>query len=99
MRLIDAERLKELVSSFVGYWEDDGFCVELLAVIRAIDNAPTIEAEPVKRGAWEHLDNDWFDLWRCTVCGEEWTFEYDPTDADTKVNYCPNCGAKMDTSI
>jgi DNA-directed RNA polymerase subunit RPC12/RpoP len=50
---------------------------------------------PVVKGKWEHMGDDWIDLWKCSACGEEWTFSYDPTSPDTRVNYCPNCGAKM----
>lgn len=49
----------------------------------------------VRRSKWEHLESGWHDLWRCASCGDEWTFEYDPTDKETMVNYCPNCGADM----
>ena len=62
----------------------------------AADTIEKFDAVPVVQGRWEHMDDDLFDLWRCTACGEEWTFSYDPTDADTKVNYCPECGARMD---
>lgn len=57
------------------------------------------DVEPVRHGRWEHLDDDWFDLWKCTACGEEWTFSYDPTNKDTVVNYCPDCGATMDLEV
>lgn len=57
---------------------------------------PAADVVPVVHGRWEHLEVGCFDLWRCSACGDEWTFEYDPTDAETKVNYCPNCGARMD---
>lgn len=64
--------------------------------LRCMEQTPTIDAEPVKHGRWEHTDDDWFDVWRCTACGEEWVFGYDPTEVETKINYCPVCGAKMD---
>lgn len=54
-----------------------------------IEDAPTIEAEPVKRGKWEHE--------RCTECGKSLEdlfsgeFYYDQEE----VKFCPNCGAKM----
>ena len=50
----------------------------------------------VKHGRWEDVGHDWFDLWKCSVCGTEWNFAYDPTSTDTRVNYCPDCGARMD---
>lgn len=56
---------------------------------------PAVDAVEVVRGKWEHLESGLHDLWRCTSCGDEWTFEYDPTDKETMVNFCPNCGADM----
>ena len=53
-----------------------------------IDNAPAVDAEPVRHGRWENTyPNDIFDCYRCSCCmtgfGREW-------------KYCPNCGARMD---
>ena len=45
-----------------------------------IENAPAVDAEPVRHGRWEHG-------MRCTQCGQ--------IDL-SKPNYCPNCGARMD---
>lgn len=53
-----------------------------------IDNAPTVEAEPVKHGKWSYifvLDGDYY---RCTSC-----HYYTRTNS---YFYCPYCGAKMD---
>lgn len=55
-----------------------------------------LNGQPVVRGRWEYFEDGLLDLWRCTSCGDEWTFEYDPTNADTRVNCCPNCGARME---
>ena len=63
---------------------------------RLIAEAPAAAVAPVVHGRWEHLEVGWFDLWRCSACGDEWTFGYDPTADDLKVKYCPNCGARMD---
>lgn len=54
-----------------------------------IEDAPTIDAVPVKHGKWidvEHAPND---MWYCTcsVCGERQTVEV--------ANFCPMCGADM----
>ena len=48
-----------------------------------IENAPTVDAEPVRHGHWIRLSQD---LSECSVCG------YYSRD---RGNYC-NCGAKMD---
>ena len=51
-----------------------------------------------KRGEWVGVEYDGYadgnpvyDLWECSVCGEEHNGE-----ADTLPNFCPNCGAKME---
>lgn len=61
-----------------------------LEALNCIDNAPAIEAEPVRHGEWVDPDCYFPDYWKCTACNEELYFECDPTA------YCPNCGAKMD---
>ena len=67
-------------------------------ILDAIDirPAPTIEAEPVRHGRWETIeDYDGDCIYRCSVCGEEWTL-IAGTPKDNNMNYCPRCGAKMD---
>ena len=87
MRLIDADALKEKMPSV----ED-----EYQHAHKLIDEAPTIEAEPVRHGRWLGIsDGDAdgypvYDEWECSECGV--VFE----DEEPPYKYCPNCGAKMD---
>lgn len=76
---------------------------------RCIDEAPTIEAEPVRHGRWviekrhtvsrnPYIDDNYFASATCSECdfcihAETKSFGY--PDLNT-TNYCPNCGAKMD---
>ena len=55
----------------------------------ALENAPTIDPER-KRGHW--LDDP--DGYKCSECGAY--FEIDCGDA--KMNFCPNCGLKMEAN-
>ena len=89
MRLIDADALLERMKRTNRYFN----------VKFDIEEAPTIEAEPVRHGRWKEmhyeggiLDGTNFD--RCSVCGYERVFN-DPA-LKTVFKYCPNCGAKMD---
>lgn len=52
-----------------------------------VDDAPTIESEPVRHGEWKviRLHNNGY-YFVCSECNEEGYLE----------NYCPNCGTKMD---
>lgn len=73
MRLIDAnELLKDKVSNaYISRFE--------------IENAPTIDAEPVVHGYWEKRYKSKY--YRCSVCGGT---------VEDKWHNCPHCGAKMD---
>ena len=99
MRLIDADALLEQMKRTNRYFN----------VKFDIEEAPTIEAEPVQHGRWE-----WFEEWspstpespkecidcgwrcgRCKVKLDDMVGWYwdDPYD-EPKLNYCPNCGMK-----
>ena len=82
MRLIDADELKiQFDGHFVGVAKND------------LDNAPTVEAEPIIHGHWIR---EYYQLGtaitnsvlvECSNCHKK---VVDSTD------FCPNCGAKMD---
>lgn len=90
MRLIDAD---EAIINFGFEWDDisptrDEF-------VEFIKKQPTIEAEPVKHGRWidaypDIEPNPMFMYGICSECGfEQGISKY--------LNYCPNCGAKMES--
>lgn len=75
MRLIDADELLDAIS------------VHLERIEQEFDDAPTIEAVPVRHGYWKATDDPMFRA--CSVCGYlEWVGLWN--------NYCPECGTKMD---
>lgn len=62
-----------------------------------IDDAPTLDLAIVKPGKWIKITED-FDIdepfvGRCSVCG--WFAGIDEANV-VGMNYCPNCGAKME---
>lgn len=80
MRLIDADMLLEQMKhrrDYVGR-PSDAVCL--------VEDAPTIEAEPVRRGRWINHGS----FVTCSVCNEE---QY---GIDTGRFYCQNCGARME---
>ena len=87
MRLIDADvfevvALKDVSDEFV---EGARFILEM------IDDAPTIEAEPVKHGRWfKGIDG----VYHCTRCGLEPLCWDDGTEVLSR--HCPHCGTLMD---
>lgn len=87
MRLINADAL-ETHEIYEGEW---------VRVVYAddIDNAPTIEAEPVIHAKWifrpDHSEC------ACTNCNFKiYGRPYQNTYLIVPYNYCPNCGAKME---
>ena len=83
MRLIDADAL--LQRAVAHGWSTPKWVSNIV-----IEDAPTIEAEPIKHGRWETTrpDAPMFGFYYCSECGRRRTSPQD--------NYCPNCGAKMD---
>ena len=93
MRLIDKDELLEKIKGISHYDDFDVLIVDWEDMIICIDNAPTIDAEPVRHGKWEvHEAFGYMDM-TCSVCG--WLYEYD-LGLEEEWNFCPHCGAKMD---
>lgn len=94
-RLIDADALVEKA-----YWHgehpnvDNLFAEGVDAVdVSDIEEAPTIEAEPVRHGYWENANGrPKTYIRKCSVCGKEAYF----CGRGCSYKFCPNCGAKMD---
>lgn len=100
IRLIDADALTdELIK---GIEADTGKSVQTtftksvcMILCKAIEQQPTVDAEPVKHGKW--IDDGQYDNffphheWRCSECGEHVLEIGTPW-----FKYCPNCGARMD---
>ena len=58
-------------------------------VLHLLEEAPTIEAEPVKHGKWIEKYCSWY----CSECGKSGYKGYIPAKPS---DFCPNCGARMD---
>ena len=97
MRLVDADALKEALSIFND--GDPHFLNGIKTAREIIDNAPTIDAEPVRHGTWMTCEDNWGDIhYQCSECGCEWSLD-DGTPEENGMRYCPSCGAKMGDSI
>ena len=96
-RLIDADALTDKVDKYIyritraSKRKLKAGESAILADIKAhIELSPTIDAEPVRHGKWigyaGTIGNE------CSVCGK-WI---DVLQGTAEMNYCPNCGARMD---
>ena len=92
MRLIDADALCAEIDKYVYPITTNNLMGAADAYFRIkhlIEQATTIEAEPVRHGQW--LYEGYTGKEFCSNCGEiQECFE---------PRYCPNCGAKMDGGI
>lgn len=68
--------------------------------IAMLDLIPAADVVEIRHGEWKEIDNVAIEhgmliakgrTWRCGVCGEA-----RKTLTKPNMNYCPNCGAKMD---
>lgn len=98
-RLISAERLKnELLES--AKWEGVRDLGEARFTVRSIlmyiDEQPTVDAAPVVHGRWLKKASAYVkNCFCCSICGYDWGVE-SGTLSDYRMNYCSECGAKMD---
>lgn len=98
MRLIDETELKEWVENWFyqhkyyhPYSKSNSIpCSELYDILERL---PTIDAVEAKHGEWIDEKNGYYWFGKCSSCRKE--FAIDGWYA-SDMNYCPNCGAKMD---
>ena len=91
MRLIDADALMETIrgneyplTSHLNSRDNGMFTI---GIQQAVDEQPTIEAEPVRHGRWIYINGREYLGPRCSSCQKGYDYKY---------NYCPNCGSRMD---
>lgn len=103
MRLIDADALKDTMCTKCANGEiiDNECNGSDCSMLREIESAPTIEAEPVRHGRWIDPPIGNTKVAKCSLCGF-----WQRTNGDDKTGkhlihnavyrYCAGCGAKMD---
>ena len=88
-RLIDADALKEKICNNVYPLTDffnsrDYGMFWTGGIEKAIDEAPTIDAEPIQHGKWIKVGDN---TYRCSRCNEV---------SCCNGNFCTDCGARME---
>ena len=100
MRLIDAEKLAEVLNRYLAAPHvqlrnsgiSDGLRMGIKTCLTFLNNANTIEAEPVRHGRW--IDKGEYAV--CTECGGRSGTQYDGVEpVPLRAQFCQNCGAKM----
>ena len=105
MRPIDADALKELFERYLAapHVNDRrsslsyGIKMGVEGCISYLNNAPTLDVDPMVHGRWEKWNGD--NRHHCTACecyANEERDAYGYITSEFLDNYCPNCGARMD---
>lgn len=101
-KYINAGKLSKLISDTrqnLSHNSKDFFTRDfmLLNFQETIDLEPPADVEEVRHGKWERSEKSFsYYQYKCNNCGCD---DYTQTDRHGKcklMNYCPNCGAKMD---
>ena len=87
MRTIDADALRDEVDSTLN-WNTNNEYNMYSDVMDMIDDAPTIDVQPVKHGRWlVKFEGEIYEFSECSECGNTESCE---------TPYCAQCGARMD---
>ena len=71
------------------------FYMGLFAASNELDDIPASDVAPVRHGRWIYAKTYYdADECNCSLCGQLMT-----TAIHKRMNFCPNCGAKMDLSV
>ena len=85
-RLVDANVLIRDLTAMKSVYD----AIALDGMIKALNEAPTVDAVEVVHGRWDEKTTPYWHLIHvCSICGFEKV-------TDHVFNYCPNCGARMD---
>lgn len=110
-RLIDANALRKRMFNYYSCVDENSrkeyyrgvtlMSYEVADLIEdCIDDAPTVDAEPVVHGHWKEYSHSALVRWKDgePVWADRSVFRCSRCDFGTiaKHNYCPRCGAKMD---
>lgn len=92
-RLIDADALKKIMCEDC---DNIHLCTDSPAceTVNQIENAPTVDAEPVRQGRWIRKESKRCYWYECSECG--YPPPLDRYKHEWFSDYCPHCGARTD---
>ena len=96
-RLIDAKQLKTDMYLLATLGNNENIFIDV--IIDEIDNADDVDAVEVVHGRWNKHDRSGLSIkgfMACSACNVMIPTADDNRYCLHRLNYCPNCGAKMD---
>lgn len=100
-RLIDANALRRKICAAC---EERLACTDMGNIcfeVACIDNAPTVDAEPIRHGRWvKQFAPNWDMLHKCSLCGHRTHGRLWETSGKIELDtFCGGCGARMDGDV
>ena len=97
-RYIDADDIQFITVPIAPLSKRDHVHYEKVVFKQGIENAPTIDAVPVRHAKWipkitKIVGIDWPSGMKCSGCGED---ALNAEGIDFLTDFCPHCGARMD---
>ena len=89
--LISRKALLERIEKDAPWWWKN---FHSFRIVDMIQDAPSVDAEPVRHGEWSTGRYPGNDDCRCSICGKFTNVNARPGGVSQR--YCPKCGAKMD---
>ena len=93
VKFVESYKLERFITDGLNSGKFGHGAVEILSEIYVLE---TPDVAPVVHGRWVEIEDDFATVWRCSNCEEDLVYPFDPNCDDTKISYCPICGAKMD---
>ena len=86
---VDCISRQDVLSEIIRFSTEEGASVECQQLYCDVNNMPSVTPQEPKTGHWDSIQGYIMDIaWNCSECGE-FTCK--------KHNYCPHCGAKMES--
>lgn len=96
--IMRSDIINDLLESADGVKSTPSWHDLFMELVERYKEFPAADVAPVVHGKWKEENPDYLDgdsVYICSICGETWNLEAG-TPKENNMNYCPNCGAKMD---
>lgn len=96
--MIQTDGMSEVKDMLInGKWMNEPEIKTLISQLIADNNRLKKQIEhTVKHGKWKYYKNNGiYDTYKCSICKESFELSMD-ADISQEIQYCPNCGARMD---
>ena len=92
--MTDREKLIELFLAGMGFTDNKQLLIPTSELYHLADYLISNGVVVRDKGEWIPVE-PFANVWRCTVCGEDYDMEDDAIPMTWGINFCPSCGADL----